>query len=152
MGEPATLHLKVRYYEVDEYGHVNHANYVHYLEAGRVEALEGVGLSLSEMRRQGYLIVAAELSVKYHAPGRNGDVLEVRTWIRDLRGVRTVWAQEIRESTSQRRLVTAEVMGAFLTADGRPARAPKAFLAKLATLWIEDEGAAGHPIPGPAAT
>src|SRR5205807_354776 len=38
VGEPARLRLKVRHYEVDLYGHVNHANYVHYLEAARVEA------------------------------------------------------------------------------------------------------------------
>ncbi len=63
MGEPARLRLKVRHYEVDLYGHVNHANYVHYLEAARVEALEAVGLSLPEVRRQGYLIVAVELAV-----------------------------------------------------------------------------------------
>jgi acyl-CoA thioester hydrolase/thioesterase-3 len=54
--------LKVRHYEVDEYGHVNHANYVHYLETARVEALEAVGLSLREMRRQGVIAVAADLS------------------------------------------------------------------------------------------
>ncbi len=42
MGEAARLTLKVRHYEVDLYGHVNHANYEHYLEAARVEALEAV--------------------------------------------------------------------------------------------------------------
>ena len=55
------------------YGHVNHANYVHYLETARVEALEAVGLALPEMRRQGYLIVAAEINVKYLAPAYPGE-------------------------------------------------------------------------------
>src|SRR2546425_1013991 len=68
MGEPARLQLKVRHYEVDQYGHVNHAQYVHYLEVARIEALETLGLSLPDMRRQGYLILAADLSVKYLAP------------------------------------------------------------------------------------
>jgi acyl-CoA thioester hydrolase len=138
LGEPGRLQLKVRHYEVDEYGHVNHANYVHYLEAGRVEALDSVGLSLGEMRRQGYLIVAAALSVKYNAPARNGDMLEVLTWIRELRRVRTVWAQEIREVQSRQCLVTAEVTGAFLTEDGRPARVPEAFLERLAALHMPE--------------
>jgi len=40
MGKPATFRLKVRHYEVDQYGHVNHAQYVHYLETARIEALE----------------------------------------------------------------------------------------------------------------
>ena len=70
MGQPATLQLKVRHYELDPYGHVNHAHYVHYFEAARIEALEAIGLSLPEMRRQGYVIFAVELNVKYLAPAR----------------------------------------------------------------------------------
>jgi YbgC/YbaW family acyl-CoA thioester hydrolase len=136
MGEPARLHVKVRHYEVDEYGHVNHAIYVHYLELGRVEALEAVGLSLAEMRRQGYLIVAAELSVTYHSPARSGDTLEIVTHVRELRGARSRWSQEIRESASQRLVVTAHVTGAFTTESGRPARAPASFHEKLAGLLV----------------
>lgn len=135
-GRPASLQLKVRHYEVDEYGHVNHANYVHYLETARVEALQAVGLPLGEMRRQGYLIVAAELAVKYHAPARSGETLEITTHIRELRGARSIWAQEIRETASRRLVVTAEVTGAFMTEAGRPARPPAAFLDKLALLQV----------------
>ena len=138
MGEPARLRLKVRHYEVDLYGHVNHANYVHYLEAARVEALEAVGLSLPEMRRQGYLIVAVELAVKYHAPARPGDILEILTHIREIRGARSVWVQEIREVSSRRLAVTAEVTGAFMTEGGRPVRVPAAFVDKLAALRVVD--------------
>ena len=138
MGEPAKLHVKVRHYEVDEYGHVNHANYVHYLELGRVEALETVGLSLADMRGQGYLIVAVDLSVKYHSSARSGETLEIVTYVRDMRGARSVWVQEIREAASQRLVVTAEVTGAFTTESGRPARVPAAFHEKLAPLHIPE--------------
>ena len=138
MGEPARLQVKVRHYEVDEYGHVNHANYVHYLELGRIEALEGVGLSLREMRRQGYFIVAVELVVKYHAPARSGDTLEIVTRIRELRGARSLWSQEIREVTSGRLVVTADVTGAFTTETGRPIRAPAAFQERLTALHLPD--------------
>jgi hypothetical protein len=79
MGEPARLRLKVRHHEVDAYGHVNHAHYVHYLESARVEVLESLGLGLPEMRQAGYLILAAELSVKYHAPAYAAETLEVIT-------------------------------------------------------------------------
>lgn len=136
MGAPARFRLKVRHYEVDGYGHVNHAAYVHYLETARIEALEAVGLPLPEMRRQGYLIVAVELSVKYHAPARAGDTLEVVTHIRELRGARSLWVQEIRDVEGGRLVVTAEVTGAFMTEDGRPARTPDAFRERLATLQI----------------
>jgi YbgC/YbaW family acyl-CoA thioester hydrolase len=138
MGEPARLQLKVRHYEVDQYGHVNHAQYVHYLEVARIEALETLGLSLPDMRRQGYLILAADLSVKYLAPARSGDTLEIVTYVREIRGARSIWVQEIREATSQRPLVTAEVTGAFATEDGRPARVPASFREKLSALCVLD--------------
>jgi acyl-CoA thioester hydrolase len=154
VGEPARLTLKVRHYEVDLYGHVNHANYVHYLEVARVEALEAVGLSLPEMRRQGYLIVAVDLSVRYHSPAYSGDTLEVTTHIREIRGARSVWAQEIREATSRRLAVTAEVTGAFMTEGGRPVRVPPAFVEKLSALRVSDtrppgqRADSGHTRPG----
>ena len=135
MGAPSRLLLKVRHYEVDEYGHVNHANYVHYLETARVEALEAVGLPLREMRRQGYIIVAAGLSVKYHSPARSGETLDVVTYLRELRGARSVWLQEVREASSQRLVVTAEVTGAFTIEGGRPARPPETIRQKLSALY-----------------
>jgi len=138
MGDPARLQLKVRHYEVDQYGHVNHAQYVHYLEVARIEALETLGLSLPDMRRQGYLILAADLSVKYLAPARSGDTLEIVTYVREIRGARSIWVQEIREAASQRPLVTAEVTGAFATEDGRPARVPASFREKLSALCVLD--------------
>ena len=118
------------------YGHVNHANYVHYLETARVEALEAVGLPLPEMRRQGYLIVAAEINVKYLAPAYPGETLEIVTWIREIRGARSIWTQEIREAETQRLTVTAEITGAFMNDGGRPIRVPVAFAEKLSALHV----------------
>jgi YbgC/YbaW family acyl-CoA thioester hydrolase len=140
MGAPARLRLKVRHYEVDEYGHVNHANYVHYLEAGRIEALESVGWPLKEMRIQGYLIVAVELTVRYHTPAQAGETLEIITRVREIRGARTLWVQEVREAKSGRLVVTAEVTGAFMTEGGRPVRSPTTFHEKLQTLFVADDG------------
>jgi acyl-CoA thioester hydrolase len=138
VGQPAVFRVKVRHYEVDEYGHVNHANYVHYLELGRIEALEAVGLSLAEMRRQGYLVVAVELAVKYHSPARSGETLEIVTQVRDLRGARSTWAQTIHEAASRRLVVTAEVTGAFTTENGRPVRVPLTFHERLSTLHVPE--------------
>ena len=122
MGERARLHLKVRHHEVDAYGHVNHAHYVHYLETARVEVLESLGLGLPEMRQRGYLIVAAELTIKYHAPAYAAETLEVTT--------------HIREITSGRLVVTAEVTGAFTAETGRPIRIPAAFVDTLSAIVV----------------
>jgi acyl-CoA thioester hydrolase len=144
--------VRVRYYEVDEYGHVNHANYVHYLETARIEALEAVGLSLKDMRRRGVMAVAADLAVKYHSPAGPGDTLEIMTHVSEIRGARTRWVQEIRESTGGRLVATAAVTGAFLTEEGRPLRAPEEFRKRLETLYVPPrpgvvENAMTTPLP-----
>jgi acyl-CoA thioesterase FadM len=58
--------------------------------------------------------------------------------IRELRGARSIWIQEIREVASRRLLVTAVVTGAFATEDGHPARAPESFREKLSALLVPD--------------
>lgn len=135
-GEPARLRIKVRHHEVDPYGHVNHAHYVHYFEAGRVEILETLGLGLPELLKHGFLIVASEIRVKYLAPAYAGEILEVATHVREIRGARTLWIQEIREVTSGRLCATAEVVGAFTAASGRPVRISAESAAKLAPILI----------------
>ncbi len=104
----------------------------------RLEALEALGISLQEMRRQGYLIVATDLSVKFHAPALPGEALEIITRIRELGGVRSVWVQEMREIENQRLVVTAEVTGVFVTEGGRPVRIPPGFHEKLTVLYVPD--------------
>jgi len=74
--------------------------------------------------------------VKYLAPARSGDTLEIVTYVREIRGARSIWIQEIREAESQKVLVTAEVTGAFATEDGRPARTPASFREKLLPLCV----------------
>ena len=138
MGDCHRLRLKVRLYETDVYGHVNHAHYVHYFETGRIEALASIGLSIEEMKRQGYLIFAAEISVKYHAPAYLGDELEVVTWVRETRGARSIWGQEVRHASTDRLLASAQVTGALMSDNGRPARLPPAFQERLALLHRPD--------------
>jgi YbgC/YbaW family acyl-CoA thioester hydrolase len=142
VGRPFRFLLKARHYEVDDYGHVNHAHYIHYLETARVEALESVGLPLRDMRRQGFLIVAAELTVKYHSPAGPGDMLEIVTHIEEIRGARTVWSQEVRDAPTGRLVATAQVTGAFMTDAGRAVRVPGPFRDRLALLQPD-----GRPDP-----
>jgi len=60
------------------------------------------------------------------------------TFVREIRGARSIWIQEVREAESRRTLVSAQVTGAFATEDGRPARAPDSFREKLSALLVPD--------------
>jgi YbgC/YbaW family acyl-CoA thioester hydrolase len=49
----------VQSYECDGYGHVNNANYLHYLEYARYAYLRDNGISLEELRAAGYGLLPA---------------------------------------------------------------------------------------------
>ncbi len=87
--------LKVRFGELDPYNHVNHSVYVAWLEAGRAEALESIGLPLHRMAELGFQIVVTDLNVRYRVPATAGDEVEVRTWVSEIGGARSTWTQEI---------------------------------------------------------
>ena len=134
MGEPHRLRVKVRLYETDLYGHVNHAQYVHYFETGRIEALASIGLAIEDMKKLGYLIFAADIFVKFHAPAYLGDDLDIVTAVREMRGARSIWAQEVRNAATQQLIASGQVTGALMSDTGRPVRLPPAFAEKLSLL------------------
>ena len=58
--------IKVRFRDIDAFGHVNNAVYFTYMEVARVEYITHVGLRTSEMPRPFFIIAAA--SCQYKAP------------------------------------------------------------------------------------
>ena len=60
MFAPHITTIKVRFNELDPYGHVNHAQYISYFEHGRTEALDSVGVGLREMADKGFQIVVMD--------------------------------------------------------------------------------------------
>ena len=75
----AQTHLKVRSYELDSYGHVNHAVYLNYFEVARFEAMEAHGLSRSSMFERGLKIYVVRIEVDYLAQVFFGDALTIAT-------------------------------------------------------------------------
>ncbi|WP_437295991.1 thioesterase family protein [Sorangium sp. So ce281] len=79
--------LAVRFCETDLMGIVHHANYVIYLEAGRIDWLKRRGLSYEEMVRRDLHLAVAELRIKYRQAARFGDDLVVETTCREVQRV-----------------------------------------------------------------
>lgn len=129
--------LKVRFGELDPYGHVNHSVYVAWCEAGRGEALESIGLSLHDMATMGWQVVVTELRVRFRRPAVAGDEVVVETWIESIGGATSQWRQRVCRGDDV--LCETEVRAGATGLDGRPQRMPVEFKAALGKLLVPSD-------------
>ncbi|SHE83757.1 acyl-CoA thioester hydrolase [Loktanella atrilutea] len=115
--------VRVYYEDTDMGGVVYYANYLKFIERGRSELVELLGLNQREMRdRDGIVFVVTRVVADYLAPARLDDRLVVRTAHRAASAVRWVFDQEVLHG--DRVLFRAEVTAVCMTLDGRPTRLP----------------------------
>ena len=77
--------MKVRFYELDPYGHLNHSVYVQLFETGRVELLDKVGLGLHDLEDEGFRFVVTQIATRFLASAVGGDALVVETEVLEIR-------------------------------------------------------------------
>ncbi len=69
--------MRVRFGETDAMGIVHHASYPNYMEVARVEWLRRRGVAYAGWATQGIHLAVVELTLKYRAPARFDDELDV---------------------------------------------------------------------------
>ena len=74
-----TLAIIVRSTEIDVNGHVNNAKYLEYLEWGREEWYETMGLAYDEFLRMGIQTVTVNININYRKECRQNDKLAIKT-------------------------------------------------------------------------
>lgn len=89
------IEFRVRYQETDGQGVVHHANYLTWLELGRVELLRAAGHSYKELEEQGVLLVVAEAQLRYFLPARFDDLLRLVTTTIRAKGARVEHRYEL---------------------------------------------------------
>jgi acyl-CoA thioester hydrolase len=124
-----TTTVKVRFYELDPYDHVNHTNYFAYFETARIEYLNAMGWGLDVLKEQGWQLVVVEIVARFMAAARYGQELTIHTWVEDAGRVKSTWRQTMLRGDEEvaRVLVTA----AFTDLGGRPRRLPAEFTEHL---------------------
>ncbi len=116
------LEIKVRFYEIDPYGHLNHSAFIQYFETGRVELLEEVGLGLSHFREQGYQFVVSGIETDFLKTVHEGDTVIVETEVIELRRASSIWQQRLLRDGE---VVARQKVRAAITDDnGKPTRPP----------------------------
>jgi acyl-CoA thioester hydrolase len=114
--------LTVRTYECDSYGHVNNANYLHYLEFGRHEYLRTIGFDYPKAVKAGYGIYIARVEIDYKKPATTDDELVIQSWPVKKGAVSGVIAQKI--TRGEDTIVEAKVTWAFVNSSGNPVKLP----------------------------
>jgi YbgC/YbaW family acyl-CoA thioester hydrolase len=114
--------IEVRGYELDSFGHVNHAIYISYLEHARWKLLEEEGIGLKEFNGWKRWPVIASLEATYLKPTFLGDKLEVRTRL-EASG-RTGFFAEQEMIRGDVTVFKAKVRVVIINENGRPSELP----------------------------
>ncbi len=116
--------IRVRFYELDPYEHVNHSVYIQYFEAARVEWLTEIGFPLEQTLADGLQIVVTELNTRYLGSAGPGEILTVESRLADLRRASMSFDQRILRGDQV--LVDQTITAAMVNNEGRPTRVPQA--------------------------
>jgi acyl-CoA thioester hydrolase len=117
--------FRVRYAETDQMGIVYHANYLVWMEIGRVEFCRAAGLNYRDLERDdGVLLIVAEANLRYLSPAHYDDEIVVRTRVAAAHPRILRFAYEIFEKSTGRALATGETKHVFCDREHRPVKLP----------------------------
>jgi YbgC/YbaW family acyl-CoA thioester hydrolase len=122
-GKTYTCTIEVRGYELDSFGHLNHAMYVSYLEHARWKLLEEENIRLADFNRWQRWPVIARIEVDYLKPTFMGESLEVRT--QTVEAGRTSFIAEQAIFRGDTQVLKAKVHVVMVNEKGRPAELPE---------------------------
>lgn len=123
--------IKVRYGETDQMGVVYHGNYAHYLEIGRLEWLDAIGVSYRQMEANGVMLPVVSMSLKYYKSAVYGDTITISTTLLKRPTASIEFNYKIHNS-SGKLLTTAHTKLAFVDMKSNfPMRCPQYILDQL---------------------
>jgi len=85
--------FRVRSYELDSFGHLNHAVYLNYFEQARFDALTSGGFGVERLAEQGWGIHVVRVEVDYRREGMLGQEMRIRTHVAAARNSSMTLAQ-----------------------------------------------------------
>ncbi len=120
--------IRVRYAETDQMGVVYHANYLVWMEVGRVEYCKSQGFEYKRMElEEGVFLAVAEARCRYASPARFDEEVIIRTWVADAHPRMVRFGYEMRLAADGRKVATGETKHVFLDRDLRPCKMPEKY-------------------------
>ena len=128
--------LRVYFEDTDVAGIVYYANYLKFMERARSDMLRSAGIDQRGTLEAGEgVYVVAEARIKYHRPAKLDDALQVLSDVREVRAASCLIHQRVMRGREL--LADATITAAFLSADGRPKRQPRQWVATFERLKRE---------------
>ena len=110
---------------IDENGHVNNVAYVQWMQDIAVEHYESIG-GTNPMQLVGATWVVREHRVEYLLPAFSGEEIEIKTWVENVRRVRSLRKYEFVRKSDGKVLVKGETDWVFVDAKtGAPRAIPE---------------------------
>jgi acyl-CoA thioester hydrolase len=100
---------------IDENGHVNNVAYVQWMQDIAIEHYESIG-GVSPMQLIGATWVVREHKIEYFLPAFVSDEIEIRTWVENVRRVRSLRKYEFVRKSDGKTLVKGETEWVFVDA------------------------------------
>jgi acyl-CoA thioester hydrolase len=120
--------LRVRYAETDRMGVVYYANYLVWMEVGRVELCKALGFNYRDMEdHDGVFLAVAEASCRYRSPARFDDEVVVRTWVEAAHSRMVTFAYEMRLAEGGRPLAAGHTRHIFVDRQMTRTRLPQKY-------------------------
>ena len=120
--------VRVRSAETDQMGVVYHANYLIWMEIGRVELLRALGVEYKQMEIQDDChIMVVDVHCRYQKAARYDDVLRIRTHIAEARSRSIHFTYEIWRDADGQLLATGSTRHVVCGKDGRPKQLPEKY-------------------------
>jgi acyl-CoA thioester hydrolase len=117
--------LRVRYAETDQMGVAYYANYLVWMEVGRVEYCTAQGFRYRDMEvEDGVLLAVVEVRCRYLSPARYDEEIVVETWLEQASPRLVRFGYRMREATGGRELASGETKHIFCNRQMRPTKLP----------------------------
>jgi acyl-CoA thioester hydrolase len=118
--------VRVRYAETDQMGVVYHANYIVWMEVGRVEYFRSTGLRYRDIEHEGILLMVAEVHCRFRAPAHYDEEVTIRTSLSEADARMVRFDYELLGEDG-RALATGYTKHVFCGRDRRPHRLPEKY-------------------------
>ena len=112
----------VHFYELDQMGIVHHANYIHFFEEARLDAMSRLGFGYERLMDAGLASPVMNLSCEYLAPSRYPDILEVHILLKEYDGVRFRFSYQIKRQSDSMLICRGESQHCLIAGSGLPVR------------------------------